>query len=144
MNNPYDDAREFADLFSRCEHALKRAGFLRANRPDAQADWNSFARRLGPEFFERIKASGSAATLIGEPPRKLLKEGLEWAPANPKPLESVIELFEQGVCRVRNNYIHGEKFVSESGQFDRDATLVREALAVLRQAEASVGSEGDD
>ena len=36
---------------------------------------------------------------------------MEWAPANPEPLTNVAQLIVNGVCRVRNSYIHGEKFV---------------------------------
>ena len=40
-----------------------------------------------------------------------------------------------GVCRVRNSYIHGEKFTGgPEGQWDRDTTLIMEAHAVLKEA----------
>lgn len=134
MTDPYRDAEEFAALFRKTEHDLKRSGFLR-DTDHAQADWNKFARELGLPFFEEIRASGRADTLLGEPPRKLMREGLEWLPLNPRPLANVVELFEQGVCRVRNSFVHGEKFVSgQEGQWERDATLVAEASFVLKQA----------
>lgn len=135
FNNPYEVGREFAELFSRFEHALKRAGFLK-KRADAQADWNKFARQLGDEFFRRVKDAGFAGTLIGNPPRKLMADGLKWGPTDAKPITDVIELFALGVCRVRNSFIHGEKFVRglDARQRERDAILVSEALKVLREA----------
>lgn len=134
MTNPYRDAEEFSALFRKMEHDMKRLGFLKGT-DHAQADWNKFARKLGLPFFDAIRASGDASILLGEPPRKLMREGLEWRPLNPKPLANVVELFEQGVCRVRNSFVHGEKFVSDQdGQRERDATLVREALFVLSEA----------
>ncbi|TIQ20141.1 MAG: hypothetical protein E5X51_17270 [Mesorhizobium sp.] len=134
MTDPYRDAEAFAALFRKMEHDLKRSAFLK-NTHHAQADWNKFARELGMPFFDAIKASGRAKTLLGEPPRKLMRERLEWLPLNPRPLANVVELFEQGVCRVRNSFVHGEKFVSgEEGQRERDATLIREALFVLNEA----------
>jgi hypothetical protein len=133
MRNPYEVGQEFATLFGSMERALKRSNYLR-DRAAAEADWNKFARDLGPDFFEHVKRSRLAETLLSEPPRKLVKEGLKWEPEIAKPLANVTELFEQGVCRVRNNFLHGEKFVGGSGNWERDATLVYEALMVLREA----------
>ncbi len=137
MTDPYEVGRELAALFGCFEHALKRSNFLR-NRPDAQADWNKFARELGPDFFEYVKRTKLAETLLGDPPRKLMKEGLKWEPEHPEPLNDAVELFEKGVCRVRNSLLHGEKFVGRAGQWERDATLVSEALVVLREAQDRV------
>jgi hypothetical protein len=50
----------------------------------------------------------------------------------------VVELFDQGVCRVRNSLFHGEKFVDRQDQRERDAILVSEALSVLREAQDRV------
>lgn len=137
MKNPYEVSKELAALFGRFEYALKRSNFLR-NRPDAQADWHKFACELGPDFFEHIKRSKLAETLLSVPPRKLMKEGLIWEPECPAPLSDVVELFERGVCRVRNSLLHGEKFVGQSEQWERDARLVSEALVVLREAQDRV------
>jgi hypothetical protein len=133
--NPYHDARELEDLYGRFEHALKRSDHLKKGRPDAQADWDSFAKKLGGQFFEEVVSSGIADTLLNDPPRKLMAEGLSWQPKQPPRLTSVVELFVLGVCRVRHSYVHYEKFVSDRDQWDRDATLVHEALEVLRLAE---------
>ncbi|RUW21857.1 hypothetical protein EN858_22630 [Mesorhizobium sp. M4B.F.Ca.ET.215.01.1.1] len=137
MSDPYDDGRELARLFGRFEHALKRTGFLK-NRSDAQADWDAFAKALGPTFFADVVNAGVAATLVGDPPRKLMSEGLTWQPEHPTPLANVHQLIVQGVCRVRNSYVHGEKFQGGSETWARDATLVGEALAVLREAQGRV------
>jgi hypothetical protein len=137
MTNPYEVGEELAALFGRFEHALKRSDFLR-NRPDAQADWNKFARALGPDFFEHVKRSKLAETLLSNPPRRLMTESLKWEPEHSEPLNDVVELFEQGVCRVRNSLLHGEKFVGRAEQLERDTTLVSEALAVLREAQDRV------
>ena len=65
-----------------------------------------------------------------------MRDGLTWMPEKPEPLRNVEELFVQGVCRVRNSYLHGEKFVGgpDAKQWERDSKLVREALAVLSEA----------
>jgi hypothetical protein len=129
--NPYVDARNFARLFGRFEHALKRGDHLKKGRKDAQADWGSFAKTLGEDFFGQVASSGIADTLINDPPRKLMAD-LSWKPEQVPTLTNVTELFVQGVCRVRNSYIHHEKFVSDGEQWERDAKLVHEALCVLR------------
>lgn len=125
-------------MFGRMEHALKRSGYLKAGRKDAQADWASYAKSLGKPFFDTVVAKGIAITLIGVPPRKLMAEGLEWGPEHPAPLKDAVELFVEGVCRVRNSLIHGEKFVA-TGQWERDGQLVREAFAVLMLAAEFAG-----
>jgi hypothetical protein len=132
--NPYADARDLGDLFGRFEHALKRTGHLKKGRKDAQADWSSFANALGDGFFEEVISSGIADTLVNDPPRKLMAD-LSWQPAQAPQLTTVEELFVQGVCRVRNSYVHHEKFVTDGEQRERDAKLVHEALAVLQAAE---------
>lgn len=138
MTNPYDDARELQVLYGRFEYSLKRAGHLKKGSTIAQADWHSFASVLGKPFFEEVRSSGIATTLINDPPRKLVadQEALDWQRREPPQLMTVEELFVQGVCRVRHSYVHGEKFVSHGHQLKRDATLVHEALAVLILAES--------
>ena len=131
MDNPYEIAGAFARTFGEAEFALKRSGLLRQNKNVAEADWDAFARDLGPDFFAAIMEKGIAKTLISEPPRRLMND-LQWAPETPSPFTNVQELIVQGVCRVRNSYLHGEKFKGgPDGQWERDATLIRESHAVL-------------
>lgn len=134
MLTPYQIADAFAADFRSAEYALKRSGHLRKGKKVAEADWAGFAQKLGPAFFNKIQASGIAATLINHPPRQLLVS-LDWSPPNPPPLANVTELIVNGVCRVRNSYIHGEKFTGgPDNQWERDALLVSEAHAVLKEA----------
>ena len=48
------------------------------------------------------------------------------------PITGVVPLFIRGVCQVRNNIVHGEKFVESARP--RDHALVLEANWVLEQA----------
>lgn len=137
--NVYITAAEFAKMFGQMEHALKRSGYLKACRKDAQADWAAYAKSLGAPFFDMVVDKGIAKTLIGEPPRKLFADGLEWGPERPAPLQNVAELIIEGMCRVRNSLIHGEKFVA-TGQWERDGVLVTEAFAVLVAAAEFTGT----
>lgn len=134
MENPYIVAGDFARQFGDAEYALKRSGRIRLNKATAEADWDAFARDLGPEFFAAVVDSGIAKTLISKPPRRLMND-LLWAPEVPVPLTNVHELIIQGVCRVRNSYLHGEKFRGgPDNQWGRDVTLIKEAHAVLQAA----------
>ena len=136
MNNPKTAATKFAADFGAMEYALKRAPkYRRKNRAVAEADWDAFARDLGQKFFDHVVKSGVAKTLIGEPPRRLLAN-MQWDPPSPAPLSNVAQLIVNGVCRVRNSYFHGEKFTGgPAGQWERDAKLIEEAHAVLKEAQ---------
>lgn len=135
-DNPYETVRAFALDFGRAEYALKRSKYLRKNKEIAEADWESFARDLGAEFFNDVVAKGMAKTLIGDPPRRLMAD-MAWSPEKPAPLTNVHQLIVEGVCRVRNSLLHGEKFTGgPEGQWARDRTLITEAHAVLNEAVA--------
>ena len=134
MDNHYETAQAFAIDYGQAEYALKRSKYLRKNKPVAEADWDSFARDLGPEFFAHIVGRQIATTLIEKPPRRLMAD-MEWSPDTTSPLIDVHQLVIQGMCRVRNSLFHGEKFTGgPEGQWDRDLTLITEAHAVLREA----------
>ena len=64
-----------------------------------------------------------------------MADGLTWQPAESN-LSDVVALFVRGVCRVRNSYMHGEKFTGgpDGSQWERDAMLLSDALAVLELA----------
>lgn len=135
MANPYLAADEFRALFGNAEYALKRSEFMRVKNEKPEPAWDLYARSLGSDFFQHIVAAGIAQTLIGDPPRQLMAETMEWAPKQTTPLSNVHQLFIEGVCRVRNSYVHGEKFTGgPEGQWDRDAALIEEAHAVLKEA----------
>ena len=88
MDNPYVVAATFARQFGDAEYALKRSGWIRLNKETAEADWDSFARDLGPEFFAAVVDNSIAKTLIGGPPRRLMND-LVWAPEIPAPFRMV-------------------------------------------------------
>lgn len=133
-DNPHEIARAFALDFGHAEYALKRSRYLRKNKETAEADWDSFARDLGADFFANVVAKGMAKSLIGDPPRRLMAD-MVWSPDKTSPLTNVHQLMIEGVCRVRNSLLHGEKFKGgPEGQWARDRTLITEAHAVLNEA----------
>jgi hypothetical protein len=83
--------------------------YLRKDKEVAEADWDMFTKDLGRAFFEHVVATEIAKTLIGHPPRRLLAN-VQRSPPNPAPVANVAQLVINGVCRVRNSYIHGETF----------------------------------
>jgi hypothetical protein len=88
---------------------------------------------LGAAFFDHVVTTEIAKTLIGHPPRRLLAN-LQWSPPDPEPLANVAQLVVNGVCRVRNSYIHGEEFTGgPDEQWERDVTLIAEAHVVLKE-----------
>jgi hypothetical protein len=126
-----EHAASFMGLFARLEYALRRNGYEKKNRRRAEIDWVNFANEFGSEFFDNVSRSLHARTLIGEPPR-IHYRGLGLQPEVQEPIKDVVELFVRGVCQVRNNIVHGEKYVELATQ--RDDALVREAHWVLEQA----------
>lgn len=89
------------------------------------------------KVFDHVARSGAAKTLVGEPPRRLLAD-MQWDPANPVPLSNLSQLIINGVCRAGNSYFHGEKFTGgQAGQWKRDAKLIEEAPALLKEAQNS-------
>jgi hypothetical protein len=125
-------AIEFLQLYARKESELKRAGMIKVGRRLAEADWSRFAISLGAGFFQSVRDSKRAETLILEPPRRLNAD-LQWDPVHPRPLENVEDLFARGVCRVRHNLAHGEKFNVTGQGWDRDLALVTESKWVLQR-----------
>jgi hypothetical protein len=126
-------AYKFVLLFAQVERRLKDAGKLKQGKKVAEADWSAFALSLPSDFFGRVLASGRAQNLINEPPRTRTPTGRVFTPQT-RPLGDVVGLFVQGVCRVRNNLVHGEKFGSIGPESDRDEALTQEAYWVLEQA----------
>jgi hypothetical protein len=127
-----EEAHAFAESFGRFEGVMKRRGYA-GNKKRAEADWTSLAKDLKPEFFDSIRDSGKAAELIAEPPRKFMADQT-WQKENSPPIENVVDLLVRGVCQVRNNLSHGDKFLGPEADWKRDRTLIAQAAWVLDQA----------
>jgi hypothetical protein len=125
------DAAAFMELFARLEHLLRRNGYTKKDHSRAVIDWKQFAREFDETFFKHVKRSGKAATLLREPPR-IYYRGWGMQPEVQEPIRGIADLFLRGVCQVRNNIVHGEKYIDLATP--RDDALVREAHWVLEQA----------
>ncbi len=128
-------AAKFITTFLRFEFALKESGFC-PESGDALVEWHRVGLDLGKDFFDYVRASGKAATLVNRPPKKQVMRNhqLEWRTLEPP--RNVDELL-LAVRRVRNNLFHGGK--SGDPEYDADnpsrsTTLIREAQWVVEQA----------
>jgi hypothetical protein len=129
-----DSPHDLADLYGRVEHALTQCGFLQKKPSRAKADWKKFADVLGEEFFANVRKAQIAETLLTTPPEVFANLGDKTDWEGVEPIGKVQMLFLNGVCQVRHNLIHGNKFIGSEKDRERDITLVREALAVLQLA----------
>jgi hypothetical protein len=126
-----EGAIEFSDYFARVEYALRRNGYSRTDQRKSMIDWARFATDLGEPFLGAVRAANMAGELLQEPPRAYHRDQT-WQPEHQEPINNVAELFVRGVCQVRHNIVHGEKFMFQDEV--RDHALVREAHWVLQQA----------
>lgn len=134
----------FFKVFSRFEFALKESGHVRAvgDGNDAQASWDDFAAKLDDTlgkgvFFDYVRTSGQAPTLLERPPKKQVCHGQSLSFVAPKKhATNSIELFNF-VKRVRNNLFHGGKSGDPDADTDdpkRNEKLIAEARWVLEEA----------
>jgi hypothetical protein len=125
-----DAAVSFFVFFMRFEYALKRTNYLKKGRRGrAEADWKKFALDLGKLFFDEVRSSGRAATLIDTPPKRqvVTNNELDWKEV--KSIDGTIELLE-AIRRTRNNLFHGGKVPIEG----RDIELIFQSQYVLESA----------
>jgi hypothetical protein len=125
------NAIAFRDLYAHVEHALRRNDYTRKDRKRAGIDWIQFAKDMGESFFDYVRTSQKAETLVSEPPR-VFHRGRGMQPKTQTPIADIIQLFLRGGCQVRNNIEHGEKYIDGGGV--RDNALVSEAPWFLEQA----------
>ncbi|MBX3570467.1 MAG: hypothetical protein KF914_20575 [Rhizobiaceae bacterium] len=135
-------AVDFFVVFSRFECALKRSGtYARGNELGVDPDWDKLAKDLGTDFFTDVKAKDIASVLIGEPPKKQIRQAdgsLGWRDMGA--VNGSADLF-LAIRRARNNLLHGGKYRDErNGQYteihgsERSDTLLSQSLAVLEHA----------
>lgn len=134
------EAIAFLEMFANAEGAMKRGKFANENKARAVADWGALAAELKEDFFAAIGDSKKASTLIETPPKKLMR-GTGWQKDQPAKIENVKDLFIRGVCMVRNNLAHGDKYIGTDEDRKRDAILIAEATYVLQQALAKMPKE---
>ncbi|SPJ26784.1 hypothetical protein [Falsiruegeria mediterranea] len=128
-NSLSQSAYDLFVVFGRFEYAMKRGGFRRQNH--AQAAWETFARDLPDQFFDRMRADAQTEAFIDRPPRTTGSDGgggVDWL-ANLDIPQNCEDLFEC-VKTVRNNLVHGDKW----RDCDRDERLIQAALFVLNEA----------
>ena len=123
---------EFIGIFLRFEFALKECGYARKTDGDAVVDWGRFAKeQLGPDFYEKVRASSEADTMMKRPPLKqVVRDGkLHFDPSR-APAKNVDELLTH-VRTVRNNLLHGGKSGDPDGR--RNGKLIAGAKWVVEE-----------
>jgi hypothetical protein len=126
-------------LFARFEYALKREGYVLADKNDvAHAHWDNYANNLKGRFAGiKDPAFLRAVALFDEhPPQKqiLLKPGdsLDWMASKRGDGESTEQFVLRMVRVVRNNLFHGGKFPSGPVWDEaRNGALLRTGIVVL-------------
>ena len=143
-------AFEFFRDFSRFEYALKRAGFYRHDRNNAEPNWTCFSesapvkRVLDDPVDTGLKEA--IQHILNHPPRKQVVEngGLAWSDQPPDATSQSGRVLGF-VCRVRNNLFHGEKqfmlLGGSGGGSDRDKKLIEAGIEVLRYCKEILGKE---
>lgn len=131
-------ALEFFAVFSRFEYALKVTGFRQRRSREAKASWQKFADKIAVSFDENVLPNIRQPFdyITSNPPRVLsvLGDSLEWKVVllgvGLSNARQVLAL----ICRVRNNFFHGGKFVLDlAAPPERDRDLLTHAVAVLNE-----------
>jgi hypothetical protein len=129
---PADETLRFFATFARFEFAMKQCGVLRRTEHNrvAEACREKLSARLPADFFESIRDSQIALTLIERPPKNLFVQTdgpLQFGNELP-PLTNTRQLLD-AVWHVRNNLFHGNKIYPADRE--RDTALMDNALAVI-------------
>lgn len=130
------DLSEFYLTFSRYEFALKATGFAKQTNRGAQIDWDKLAGELGDLDQLLSDRRAEFEELLDRPPKKLNLEGvdqLKWRDDSPMPTWGPTRVFLYRVQAVRNNLMHGSKFI-EQESFDpqRESKLLASAIGALK------------
>lgn len=134
-----DELGEFFLIFSRFEFAVKAAGYVKQGGwGEAKADWDAFSLAIADE----LKTQGSeeyeraAKYLSSNPPKsQTYKDGkLGWSNQAGKESWSAERVLLFHVQGVRNNLMHGAKFLApESQDAGRDQRLMAAATCIIER-----------
>jgi len=134
-----EELGEFFLMFSRFEFSVKAAGYAKQGRwGEAKPDWDAFAvaivdelKEQGSEDYER-----GAEYLSSQPPKVQTYENgaLGWSAEHLNGSWSAERILLARVLGVRNNLMHGAKFLAaESQDVDRDRHLMVAATCVIER-----------
>ena len=134
---PREQLTEFFLVFARFEFALKVSGYAKDGPWGSEVDWKTFAESIGAQLFaaDSIELAGAINYLEGHPARRqaYADSGTPWldrpAPKSYSRTRALL-FYVQG---VRNNLVHGNKFIMKETPDvpERDLHLLRSATAVL-------------
>jgi hypothetical protein len=138
-------AFDFFFFFSRFEFALKEAGYLKSDKPEAaaQAGWGRYTKAFEAQYV--LSAQGQA--LIDAQPQKQVvaaNQDLVFSPVTFKAGDSDLEKVTMLARTVRNNLFHGGKHVAKGWDDPkRMRNLLEVALATLDDLAEQTGLQAD-
>ncbi|WP_439668267.1 hypothetical protein [Cupriavidus necator] len=125
-------------VFQRLERAMKESKLLVVGGEDGlNAHWDGLHKYLPDDFLEDVRARGLAPAMLADPPRKQIQRDNvpEWKEMGQ--IRDAADLI-LAVRRVRNNLVHGGKYMPKSAREEpagkveqRDRALLLETLTVL-------------
>lgn len=126
------DAVRFFKIMMRLEYALKAIGFAEMDRNNRLAvSWTRFVNECLDGFFQEMRDSGKANTLITQPPshqeidaNRVLSFRAAGAVRDTSALIGALQ-------RVRNNLFHGGK--AGDPDHNRNDILIAEAIEVITE-----------
>ncbi len=127
---------EFFFVFSRFEYALKRAGYVKPKRRNAEPDWDAFGDSIEQRYSREDNPELAKAVdyLLHKPPKRQIvgdDGSLTWEDLARENVTEVRWLLLL-VRRVRNNLFHGGKYpYTPLPEPARDTQLLESSLIVL-------------
>lgn len=132
---PRAEISEFYLTFSRYEFALKATGFVKQTDHGVKIDWGKLATSLGSLDDLLGNRRADVEELLDRPPKRLNLVNdthLKWQVDAPKPIWGPTRVFLYRVQAVRNNLMHGSKFIEqESYDPARESKLLSSAISAI-------------
>jgi hypothetical protein len=138
-----EDQRElcmsFFEKFSRFEFAMKKAGYAKGDNNGADADWhklfeNNEMQKLfnDSNMIEDNDLKNAVKFLLDDPPgKRVIRQDGSLDFRKTQQTEKNAQKLSVYVRRVRNNLFHGDKFIGDCNDWDRDSTLLKSVLTIL-------------
>ena len=124
------DAIKFFKMMMRLEYSLKEYRYARRKGSTVEVTWDEFAKKLGKDFFRRIKNSGILKQLLEHPPKRQTLEDNRLLWESVTEISNVQELLG-AVRRVRNNLFHGGKHGDPDSE--RNDDLISDCITVIEK-----------
>lgn len=124
-NEDRDIILEFLLYFSRFEYAMKCCDEYWYTKDNVWSpNWKKLQEQISEDFIKEHKRE-VIQTLINDPPRKMTEKNKFESPP-------VSYWIIHSIKTVRNNLFHGGKYSNDALDSDRNMSLIKESLVVLK------------